>query len=261
MCSPRSRRKHLTLRGQSWGESPSAAWSSQTQNHLGSGIRWRSGKQEHVFNWANAMVIFAGIIVQMLFAVRRHFEADASYHLSTWLPRNEATPSSASQESAICRGPGTETWEPDHRKAKILLLAGEVGFWSGCGRTCISRLQRTHVNSLLPGQPCVPTERGSEALGVKWPSLMNPELESEVSSGVMKRLENKGHGNQQTRKSSWDAWDKGVCFYLSIFDSPCLLGSFIYPSGYFFFQSSWQNRYVASQGFPSAWFVQYQMEK
>lgn len=145
--------------------------------------------------------------------------------------------------------------------AKILLLAGEVGFWSGCGRTCISRLQRTHVNSLLPGQPCVPTERGSEALGVKWPSLMNPELESEVSSGVMKRLENKGHENQQTRKSSWDAWDKGVCFYLSIFDSPCLLGSFIYPSGYFFFQSSWQNRYVASQGFPSAWFVQYQMEK
>lgn len=50
------------------------------------------------------MVIFAGIIVQMLFAMRRHFEADASYHLSTWLPRNEATPSSASQESAVCLG-------------------------------------------------------------------------------------------------------------------------------------------------------------
>lgn len=190
MCSPRSRRKHLTLRGQSWGESPSSAWSSQTQNHLGSGIRWRSSKQEHVFNLANAMVIFAGIIEQMLFAMRRHFEADASHHLSTWLPRSEATPSSASQETAVCHRSGTETWQPDHRNSSN----PSVGWWGGL---LIRAWQKLYLQA--SEDPCqFPPSRS--ALCPNWEGKWGFGGEVTLFNEPRHRIWSEQWGNEKTRK-------------------------------------------------------------
>ena len=65
----------------------------------------------------------------------------------------------------MCSGLGLRFGSKAKGRAKILLLAGEVGFSARGGRLGTCKLWRTWVNPQPLGPPCVLTAKGSEALG------------------------------------------------------------------------------------------------
>lgn len=88
-----------------------------------------------LFNSANAMVIFAGAITQMLFAVRNAFPKQVlltiypfgCLEMKQFLLRPP-------RRVFLCRGLGLRFGSRSKGRTKILLWAGEVGFCHGGGR-------------------------------------------------------------------------------------------------------------------------------
>lgn len=89
-----------------------------------------------------------------------------SHHLPLWLPRSEATPSSASQETASWLpglGPRSLAARPQEQP-QILLLAGEVGFWIRAWQKLYLQASEDPCQFSFQVSP-VSQLRGSEALG------------------------------------------------------------------------------------------------
>lgn len=105
--SSRARRDRQSLREQSWWESPSPRWAPKCQEHCGDGARWRSGKQKHAIQLSKCHGdICRSNHTNVICCEKCISKADASHHLCTWLPGNEAIPSSASQAGVRVKGTG-----------------------------------------------------------------------------------------------------------------------------------------------------------
>lgn len=121
------------------------------------------------FNLANAMVIFASTIMQMLFAVRNAFPQQMLLTIySLGCLQMKQFLSQHPRRVLMCRGLGLTLGSQVREKLKS--SPWPVSWASALGmaaRTC--RLRGTRVNPHPPGQPCVLTEKGSEALGTSRP--------------------------------------------------------------------------------------------
>lgn len=120
----------------------------QTQDHFGAGTRWRSGKQKHVFHLANATVIFAGAIMQMLFAVRNAFPKQT---LPTIYPLGCLKMKQfLSHPPRRMQHVGAWDWDFAANLKEQLKSSSWLVRWAsalGSGRAWICRLQRTQLDS------------------------------------------------------------------------------------------------------------------